>query len=115
MPLVCPRCASWSLDNAERQVDVLRCEACGGVVAVNILPLFVVTGASGAGKSTIAPALRSRLRECVVFDKDLIWGASWDQVYNNWLRIAYSIAQGGRHTVICGTSDVVTTSVVSRL
>jgi hypothetical protein len=78
----------------------------------NILPLFVVVGASGAGKvvgasgagkSAVVPVLRARLPDCLVFDKDLIRGADWDQVYGNWLRLAYGIAQGGRHTLLCGS------------
>jgi hypothetical protein len=63
-----------------------------------------VTGTSGSGKTSVIPALRQALPECIIFDKDLLWGRCDEkQFYNNWLRIAYSIAQGGRHTVICGT------------
>ncbi len=71
-----------------------------------ILPLFVVTGASGSGKSTIVSELQRRLPDCVVFDNDLLWGKMGDDMYqfhNNWIRIAYAVAQGERHTVICGT------------
>jgi len=48
--------------------------------------------------------LRRYLSECVIFDKDLLWGRPASEHFtNNWLRIAYSIAQGDRHTIICGT------------
>jgi hypothetical protein len=77
---------------------------CHQTTGANIFPLFVVTGASGSGKTFVIPELRCQLPECLVFDKDLLWGrAAPDQFTNNWLRIAYSVAQGGRHTVICGT------------
>jgi len=104
MPLVCPNCGEYTLSNPERSLDSTRCNTCGMTIPTNILPLFVVTGASGSGKTAVVPGLRCRLRYCVVFDKDLLWGrcGSWEQFYNNWLRIAYSIAQGGRYTVIAG-------------
>jgi broad-specificity NMP kinase len=104
MPLVCPRCGAHALTNAERAPDSTRCAACGASTPANVFPLFVVTGASGAGKTTVVPALRRRLPECVVFDKDLLWGrGTAEQFTNNWLRIAYAVAQCGRHAVICGT------------
>jgi chloramphenicol 3-O-phosphotransferase len=104
MPLICPHCGAYALNNTERNPSSTTCSQCGKATPANIFPLFVVTGASGAGKTSIIPALRQLLPECIIFDKDLLWGRCDDkQFYNNWLRIAYSIAQGGRHTVICGT------------
>ncbi len=104
MPLVCPNCGANALTLAEGCPNSTCCTECGQTTPANILPLFVVTGASGSGKTTVIPELRCRLPECVVFDKDLLWGrAAGEHFTNNWLRIAYSIAQGGRHTIICGT------------
>ncbi len=104
MPLVCSNCGAHALTNAEGRSNSTCCTECGQTTPANILPLFVVTGASGSGKTSVIPELRCRLPECVVFDKDLLWGRVTSEHFtNNWLRIAYSIAQGGRHTVICGT------------
>jgi hypothetical protein len=49
-----------------------RCPACGGVdPTAATLPLFVVTGASGSGKTTVFPELLRRMAGwCVVFDAD---------------------------------------------
>ncbi|MCC7449469.1 MAG: nucleoside kinase [Anaerolineae bacterium] len=104
MPLVCPYCGENTVANPERSSDSTRCANCGKAIPTHIFPLFVVTGASGSGKTAVVPELRCTLRHCVVFDKDLLWGrcGNWEQFYNNWLRIAYSIAQGGRYTVIAG-------------
>lgn len=104
MPLVCPHCGAYALTNAGRRAGATACADCGSSVPANIFPLFVVTGSSGSGKTAVVPALRCRLPECVIFDKDLLWGrGAAEQLTNNWLRIAYSVAQGGRHTVLCGT------------
>lgn len=45
------------------------------------LPLFIVTGSSGSGKTYIISELR-----------------------NVWLRVARNIAESGRMTIICGTA-----------
>lgn len=67
------------------------------------LPLFVVTGASGTGKTTISSHVRKQLPEFDVFDMDIIDNVDWQIAKENWLRIAYSISLSGRGTVLCGT------------
>jgi hypothetical protein len=72
---------------------------------MRLLPLFIVTGASGAGKTAVVPELRRLLPEWEVFETDILWdsGGDWFFVKQNWLRIAHSIAQSGRPTLLCGT------------
>ena len=50
---------------------VLRCARGGAEERVPALPLFVVTGASGAGKTTVTGPLRRLLPDCAVFEADL--------------------------------------------
>lgn len=70
---------------------------------VPALPLFIVTGASGAGKTTISGPLSRRLPDFEVFDADIILhvaalgGDNWQ---NAWLQLAYAIALNGRATVL---------------
>jgi hypothetical protein len=67
------------------------------------LPLFILTGASGTGKTAVVDPLRRLLPDWEVFETDILWAADWDQQRGDWLRIAYSIAQSGRATLLCGT------------
>ncbi|CAI6052302.1 hypothetical protein PAECIP112173_01442 [Paenibacillus sp. JJ-100] len=67
------------------------------------LPLFVVTGASGTGKTTVSSHVRELLPEFDVFDMDIIDNVDWQIAKENWLRVAYSISLSGRGTVLCGT------------
>lgn len=67
------------------------------------LPLFIVTGASGTGKTTICSLIRNLLPSFDVFDMDIINNVDWQIAKANWLRIAYSISLSGRGTVLCGT------------
>jgi hypothetical protein len=86
-----------------KQAQSIRCPQCGYVAASRILPLCIVTGASGVGKTAVVRELHRLLPEWDVFETDILHGADWQQVKCNWLRIAYAIAQSGRYTLLCGT------------
>jgi hypothetical protein len=72
---------------------------------MRLLPLFIVTGASGVGKTAVVEELRRLLPDWAVFETDILWdsGGDWQFVRSNWLRIAHSLAQSGRPTLLCGT------------
>ncbi len=88
---VCPHC--------EHQHKFLR------------LPLFVITGASGSGKSSACLALAAKTKDFVVIDSDILWRSEFDQPdtdYRNyretWLRVCKNISQAGKPVVLCGAS-----------
>ncbi len=87
--------------------SVLQCPRCGTERDVSgRLPLFVVTGASGAGKTTVTSALTQVLANCDVFDVDVtlhVAALGWDVWRNTWLQLAHAIALNGRPTVLCGS------------
>ncbi|WP_434750888.1 AAA family ATPase [Paenibacillus amylolyticus] len=70
---------------------------------MNKLPLFVITGASGTGKTTVSSHVRKLLPGFDVFDMDIIDNVDWQIAKENWLRVAHSISLSGRGTVLCGT------------
>lgn len=70
------------------------------------LPLFIVTGASGSGKTYVIKELRRIMPDFDIFDPDNLVefiGRDWEKMRNIWLRVARNIAQSGRMTIICGT------------
>lgn len=70
------------------------------------IPLFIVTGASGVGKTTVIKELRGLLPDVDIFDIDSIHqfvGDDWNKIQNIWLRVARNIAESGRISIICGT------------
>jgi hypothetical protein len=80
-------CMTCGPDVVVERVDgaVLRCPSCGDEQRIPALPLFVVTGASGTGKSTVMEPLRARLPDVEVFDVDVtlqVAALGWD----TWLR-----------------------------
>ena len=82
------------------------CPRCGRAEDLPERPVFVVTGASGSGKSTVYPHVRSRLPDYEVFDMDLIIdyaSSTWDDFRSAWLMVAHGVALNGRSTVLCGS------------
>jgi chloramphenicol 3-O-phosphotransferase len=100
----CLTCGPGAVLARDPAAPVLRCPSCSAVTRVPSLPLFVVTGASGAGKTTVTQLLGRLLPECAVFEGDLINQVSalgWDLWRDTWLRVAHGLAEGGRATVLC--------------
>jgi hypothetical protein len=86
------------------------CPRCGHRHRFRRLPLFVVTGASGAGKTAVGQILAPRLEDVVVLEMDILWGhvrAEPEDDYasykSTWLRVAMNVGQAGRPVVLCGT------------
>jgi hypothetical protein len=76
-------------------------------------PLFVVTGASGSGKTAVlAPLARMLAGRCVTFDVDWLLDSAqtlsgsqpidWAAFRDAWLSVAHGVAQCGLATVLLG-------------
>jgi hypothetical protein len=92
-----------------------RCPACGRVErgATARLPLFILVGASGVGKTTLFPLLAEELRgACAVFDVDWLIDPLrrtpdapldlpyWQVFRDTWLHVAHAVAQNGLPTLL---------------
>jgi predicted kinase len=102
----CLNCGPGTVLQLDPAATSLCCPRCGARSVRPDLPLFVVAGVSGSGKTTVLESLRRRLRECELFDVDLILHVAalgWDTWRNTWLQLANAIAHNGRPTVLCGT------------
>lgn len=71
------------------------------------LPLLVVSGASGTGKSAVYQTLLGKLNEIVMLEGDLIWRPEFNKpetkyrdFFETWLRICRDISQSGRPVVM---------------
>ncbi len=99
-------CGPGTILDADPGAHRLRCPRCGSESWLPALPLFVVTGASGIGKSTITGPLRSLLSGCLVVDTDVILHVAalgWDTWRNTWLQLTHAAALGGQATVLTGS------------
>lgn len=105
---VCPKCAVYCPDKAVDGVYAI-CPNCGFRHKFLRLPLFILTGASGVGKSTVCLELAARQNDVVVMESDILWRPEFDQPETNyrdyretWLRVCKNISQAGRPVVLCG-------------
>ncbi|HUX88196.1 MAG TPA: AAA family ATPase [Chloroflexota bacterium] len=109
---VCPGCGLYSVEKAiDPSGPFAICPSCGHRHLFVRLPLFVVTGASGAGKTTVSLQLPNLLSECVVLESDLLWRPELDRPENQyrdfrdlWLRLAKNVHQSGRSVVLLGSA-----------
>ena len=74
-------------------------------------PLFVVTGASGVGKSTTCEELfrREADKPYLVMESDILWDEPFDTPEDNyralrttWMYLCANISQCGKPVVLCG-------------
>ncbi len=109
---VCPNCGEYCV---EKSIDTTGpfavCPYCHYAHPFLQQPLFIISGASGAGKTTVGLALVPSLKECVVMGSDILWGMvpatpedNYRSYRNLWLRVAKNIGQAGRPVVLCGTA-----------
>jgi hypothetical protein len=109
---VCPSCGTYAADKDIDPVEPAAiCPSCGHRHPFQRLPLFVLTGASGSGKTSVCLRLPAALPECVTLETDILWSPAFDQpetAYHAfreaWLRLAKNVGQSGRPVVLCGTT-----------
>lgn len=105
-----PECGEYGID---RWIDpdgpVAICKNCDHALPIQYLPLLIVGGASGVGKSTVCRALAGEVDGVVCIDVDMLWDGAFSEIessfeYNAYyLRLAVMIAQSGLPIVLFGT------------
>ena len=104
----CPSCGAYHADQIVIPAGPLViCPECRARRPFLYLPLLLVGGASGAGKTAVLDSLLGRVPEVVLLEGDLLWRPEYNQPENNlrdfyetWLRLAKSIHQSGRPVVL---------------
>lgn len=107
---VCHQCGMY---RADKLIDPAGpyaiCPECGHAHPFRALPLTIVSGASGAGKSAVCNALVGHFTDAVLLDSDILWCPAFNSPENDcrdffeiWLRMAKNIGQSGRPVVLFG-------------
>ena len=107
---VCPNCGDYRADKIVVPEAVV-CPNCNFRLKFIRLPLFILTGASGAGKSTVCLELAAKMKDVVVMESDILWRPEFDKPETNyrdyretWLRVCKNISQAGKPVVLCGVA-----------
>jgi broad-specificity NMP kinase len=107
---VCPNCGELRADKIILpEGPYAVCPHCEYQHKFLRLPLFVITGASGVGKSSVCLVLATKTKEVVVMESDILWRDEFNQPatdYRNyremWLRVCKNISQAGKPVILCG-------------
>jgi hypothetical protein len=107
---VCWNCGAYHADKPIlASGPVAICPSCGHHHPFRQLPLLLIGGASGAGKSTICQMLLGQLPQVVLLDSDTLWQPLFDTpedqyraFFVTWLRLCIDIGQAGRPVVLFG-------------
>ncbi len=110
-------CTACGLSHVEPEFDGsghLVCTSCGDRRPFRRLPLLLVGGPAGAGKSTACALLLGELTEAVLFESDLLWrkefntpGDNYHEYSRLWLRLAAHVSQSGRPAALFGAGFAV--------
>ncbi len=110
---VCYRCGAYRADKTIEPegggtAAFAACPECGFRHPFLRLPLFIIGGASGAGKSAACAALARNFGAAVVLESDILWNdfyadpQRYPEYFNTWLRLGKNIAQAGKPAALCG-------------
>lgn len=111
----CPNCGTYRADKSIDPAGPFAiCPACGHRHLFRRLPLLLVGGASGSGKSAVTDALIGRLDGVVALEADILWRPEFNtpethyrDFFETWLRLAKNIGQSGRPVVLFGAGFAV--------
>lgn len=107
---VCFQCGIYRADKIiDPAGPYAICPECGFKHPFLQLPLLIVSGASGVGKSMVCRQLLSRVSQVVLLDSDIIWRSEFNtpetkyrDFFETWLRLSKNIAQSGRPVGLFG-------------
>lgn len=101
---ICSKCGSWEWDKqVTEDKNHIECQQCGHQWKFKSMPLFVLTGCSGVGKTTTAQELLQRDTNFIVMDADFFYNLvphDTDEDCKNWveqiLSLSKNVMQGGK-------------------
>ena len=104
----CSQCGTYRPD---KQIDPAGpfaiCPECGYRQGFRQLPLLVVCGASGTGKSAVCQALTGLDPQSILLEADILWRKEFATpedhyrgFFETWLRVCKNVAQSGRPVVL---------------
>ena len=109
---VCSNCGEYHADKIiDEKGPYAICPNCGHPHKFKQLPLFIITGASGAGKSSVCRDLSNSFFDAIAIESDIFWRNEFNHPENDYrdfrelcLRLSKNISQAGKPVVLCGSA-----------
>ena len=98
---ICPRCGNYDWDKTVNG-DKITCPKCGPHWEFLKLPLFVVTGASGVGKSTTVQAMQHKSGEFVCLESDMLYNLMPHKTPEDYMAQTEAMMAFARDIMQCG-------------
>lgn len=106
----CRNCGQYHIDKEiSEDGQYIICPNCKDKQPSKRLPLFIITGASGVGKSSASIEIFKKEKDYIVMESDILWFDFFNTLEDNyktyretWLRICKNISQAGKPVVLCG-------------
>lgn len=102
---ICPRCGNYDWDKAV-EGNKITCPKCGHGWDFLKLPLFIVTGASGVGKTTTVQALQAVARDFVCLDADFFYNLMPHETEGDYMAQTEQAQALSRDIMQCGKPTV---------
>jgi hypothetical protein len=107
-------CANCGLYRPDKIIDPAGpsaiCPECWHRHPFRLMPLFIISGASGAGKSAECHDLVGKMTDVVLLDSDILWRPEFERSHvaapsfsETWLRVAKNVGQSGRPVALFGS------------
>jgi hypothetical protein len=120
---VCFQCGGY---HADKTIDPTGpfaiCPECGHKHPFKQLPLLIISGAGGSGKTAICTHLSGQITQAVLLDSDILWRPEFNTPDTNyrdffeiWLRVCKNISQSGRPVVLFGAGAGVPDNIEHRI
>lgn len=102
---ICPKCGNYKWDKTVTG-STITCPKCGHEWSFLKLPLFIVTGASGVGKTTTVQALQSNSRDFVCLDSDMFYNLMPHETPEDYMAQTEQVMAFARNVMQCGKPTV---------
>ncbi len=102
---ICPNCGNYDYDKTVEK-SAVTCPKCSHTWDFKKLPLFIVTGASGAGKSTTLQALQQMTDELVCLESDIFYNAMPHETPEDYMAQTELLMAFSRDIMQCGKPTI---------